>query len=40
MAEVVVAKLRVAVQTELADDRVLECPREEVGEKVRARLFG
>ena len=39
VAEVVVAQVRVAVEAELADDRVLECPREEVGQEVRARLL-
>ena len=40
VAEVVVAQLGVAVEAELAHDRVLERAREEVGEEVRARLLG
>ena len=34
------AHARVAVQAELAHDRVLERPRQEVGQEVRARLLG
>src|SRR3954467_9320648 len=39
-AEVEVAQLGMAIEAELAHDRVLEGAREEVGEEVRARLGG
>src|SRR5262249_11791016 len=39
VTEVLLAQLGVAVQPELAPDRVLERPGQEVGEEVRARLL-
>jgi len=40
VAEVLIAQVWVAVEPELVDDRVLECPRKEVGEEVGPRLLG